>query len=93
MITKILYEYIIYECYLLKRYILTAAIKSNDSVSHTDFIIDLPISITLPENTAFYITDITIPVSFYTIEAGRNNKLYFRANAYNIDVITIPDGN
>ena len=72
---------------------MTAAIKSNDSVSHTDFIIDLPITVTLPENTAFYITDITIPVSYYTIEAGRNNKLYFRVNAYNVDVITIPDGN
>ena len=28
-------------------------------------------------NTGFYLTDITIPVSFSTIESGRNNNIYF----------------
>jgi hypothetical protein len=77
----------------IKKIYIDSRHKSNDSVSNSDFKIDLPVNISLPENTAFYITDISVPVSWYTIEAGRNNKLYFRVNAYNVDVITIPDGN
>jgi len=51
--------------------------------------------LTLPHNTAFYITDITILVSWYTIEAGRNNIIYFRINgaAYSASKGTIPEGN
>ena len=37
-------------------------------------------NITLPPNTTFYIADITIPVTWYTIEAGRNNIIYYRVN-------------
>ena len=48
---------------------------SNDYESNTDFKIYLPVNISLPENTAFYITDISVPESWYTIESGRNNKL------------------
>ena len=52
--------------------------KNEDSVSHTDFRVDLPIgNLELPKNTGFYITDITIPISFYTIEKGRNDMIYF----------------
>ncbi|MFM7985458.1 MAG: hypothetical protein ACKPKO_39700, partial [Candidatus Fonsibacter sp.] len=40
-----------------------------------------------------YITDVSIPVSFFTIEEARNNKLYYRVNNANIDVAAIPDGN
>lgn len=77
----------------VKKIYIDSRHKSSDSASHTDFKIDLPVNITLPPNTAFYITDITIPVSFYTIESGRNNKLYYKVNDANIDVLTIPDGN
>ena len=52
--------------------------KTAVSVSHTDFHIDLPIgNLNLPPNTGFYITDITIPISFYTLEKGRNDMIYF----------------
>jgi hypothetical protein len=41
--------------------------------------VELPFNINLPTNskTGFYITDVTIPISFYTIEAGRNDMIYF----------------
>ena len=48
-----------------------------DSASHTDFKIQRPMSLTLLANTAFYTTDVTISVSFYTIEGGRNNDTFF----------------
>ena len=41
-----------------------------DSKSTSDFKISLPNNITLPSNTAFYITDIAVPVSWYTVAAG-----------------------
>ena len=54
--------------------------RAKDSASSSDFKVDLPINLTLPHNTSFYITDVTIPVSWYTIEAGRNNIVYYRIN-------------
>jgi len=77
----------------VKKIYIDSRHKSSDSASHTDFKIHLPVNIALPHNTGFYITDITITVSFYTIESGRNNKLYYKVNDANIDVLTIPDGN
>ena len=49
--------------------------RSSDSKSSSDFCKDLPININLEPNTSFYITDLTIPVSFYTVESGRNNNV------------------
>ena len=52
-------------------------------------------NITLLANTAFYITDITVPVSWYTIEAGRNNTVYYRLHTDNTLVAKceLPEGN
>ena len=70
----------------IKKIYIDSRHKSNDSVSNTYFKIDLPVNISLPENTAFIISEITRPLPWYTIESGRNNKLYFRVNTYAIDV-------
>ena len=51
--------------------------RTADSISNSDFKIQLSQSLTFPENTAFYITDIAIPHSFQTVESF-NNKLHFR---------------
>ena len=66
-----------------------------DSTSTSDFKISLPNNITLPSNTAFYITDITGPVSWYTVEAGRNDTIYFSINGTNYapSRCTLPEGN
>jgi hypothetical protein len=59
----------------------------------SDFIVDLPVNITLPQNAAFYITDITIPVSWYMIEADRNNCIDYRSQTLNTQIVkaTIPE--
>ena len=59
-----------------------------DSKSTSDFNINLPNNITLPPHTGFYITDISVLVSWYTVEAGGNDTIYFRISLPNN--ITLP---
>ena len=49
-----------------------------DSKSTSDFKIDLPQTIKLPDNCVCYIDDVSIPRTWYTVESGVNDKLYFR---------------
>ena len=81
----------------IKKIYIDSRFRSNDSASHTDFKIDLPTSIYLPDNTGLFITDICIPMSWYTIDASRNNKLYFAVKVNATDEVllqgTIAPGN
>ena len=63
----------------IKKIYIDSIQKTQDSASHTDFSVELPFNINLPTNskTGFYITYVTIPISFYSIEAGRNDMIYF----------------
>ena len=46
---------------------------TDDSISYTDYQLDVPVNITLPRNTFLcYITDKIIPVSCFEIEERRN---------------------
>ena len=72
----------------IKKIYIDSRHSAKDSTSSSDFKTDLPINLTLPHNTAFYITDITIPVSWYTIEAGRNNIIYFTINGAAYSAVT-----
>lgn len=54
--------------------------KSSDSISDSNLIVDLPMTVTLPEDTVFYVDDICIPVSWYVVDEQRNNKFYFSVN-------------
>ena len=76
----------------IKKLYIDSRFKSSDSASDSDFKIDLPQNLLMPEGTGFYIDDISIPVSWYVIEEGRNNILWFRA--FNLSVgAVIPTGN
>ena len=79
----------------IKKIYIDTRHSTADSKSTSDFKISLPNNITLPSNTAFYITDITVPVSWYTVEAGRNDTIYFRINgtAYAPSQTVLPEGN
>ena len=52
-------------------------------------------NITWPSNTNFYITDVTVPVSWYTAEANKYDTIHFRINGtdYAPSTCTIPEGN
>ena len=64
----------------VKKIYVDTKYRTDDSVSSSNFKFELPYSVTLPENTAFYLTDFACPHSWYTIEAGVNDKLYYAVN-------------
>lgn len=78
----------------IKKIYIDSRFKSSDSVSDSNFYVDLPTSITFPENTVCYIDDISIPVSWYTIQSGVNDEFVFRFNGQlPMYVSYIPPGN
>ena len=50
-----------------KNYIDTRQ-RTADSASHSDFSIDLPTTLLMPDDTGFYVEDICIPVSWWSVE-------------------------
>ena len=52
--------------------------KTTDSISNSNFKWELPETLSLPHNTIFYVDDICIPHSWYTIEANVNDRLYMQ---------------
>jgi hypothetical protein len=66
-----------------------------DGNSDSDFYIELPLTLNIPDKCVCYIDDIVLPVSWHMIDS-RNNKLYI---AYRINdvvseqTVTIPTGN
>jgi hypothetical protein len=52
--------------------------KRSDSKSNSNFKIDLPQTLKLPDNAIFYIDDVSIPYVWHTVRAGVNDKMYFR---------------
>ncbi len=60
--------------------------KTADSISNRNFKWELPETLTMPHNTIFYVDDICLPHSWYTIEAFVNDRLYvqFTTNTSNV---------
>ena len=86
----------------IKKIYIDTNYKTRDSISNSNFKTELPMSLTFPENSVFYIDDVSIPHSWYVIEAGVNDKLYiyvspdppdadFNGVAYRI--VTLDPGN
>ena len=69
--------------------------KTDDSTCSSDFKTYLPNNITLPSNTTFYISDISLPVNWYTVKTGRHETIYFKSNGANcaLSLCTLPAGN
>jgi hypothetical protein len=57
--------------------------KRKDSKSTSNFKIDLPQTLKLPDNCVFYVDDVSIPNVFRTVETDINDKLYFRLQLAN----------
>ncbi len=66
----------------IKKYIDTRY-KTVDSISSTNFKINLPQSLTFPDNSVFYIDDVSIPNAWYVVEENINDKLYIHAISNN----------
>ena len=67
--------------------------KSANSISTSDFSIQLPETLYLPENCVFYISDVCIPHSWFTVEQGINDKFYLQNifNNFTFDILLTID--
>ena len=63
----------------IKKVYIDTRFKTEDSVSDCDFIVELPRSLNIHDNTICYITDVVIPVSWTTV-GSHNNKFYVWAD-------------
>jgi len=60
----------------IKKIYVDSAHKTQDSVSNSHFRFELPESLTLPDNCVFYVDDVVIPHTWYTIETGLNDRFF-----------------
>ena len=67
--------------------------KTSNSKRDTDFSIQLPQNYHMPKNTVFFIDHVCIPVSWYSVQKGRSNKLYFKIGMSTLQVVEIPENN
>ena len=69
--------------------------KTTDSVSDSDFYVELPLSINIPDKCICYIEDIVLPVSWTMIDS-RSNKVYMGyriGDVYDEVRVEVPNGN
>ena len=90
----------------LKKIYIDSRDRTVDSKSASNFKIELPNTVQMPENTVFFVTDVCIPHVWKTIEGGFNDKLCLFTHTPSgplpaqlaiandqFTVITIPEGN
>jgi len=86
----------------IKKIYVDTKFKTKDSISSSNFKIELPDTLFLPENTVFFIDDVAIPHCWYSIEENFNDKLYMYAsgtytrngvNQTAYQIITLSPGN
>jgi hypothetical protein len=61
----------------IKKLYIDSRHRTPDSVSTSNFKIQLPQPYTFPRNTVFFVTDVCIPHAWRNIEKNMNNKLYW----------------
>ena len=77
----------------IKKIYVDSRWKTASSNSDTDFSIQLPQNYFMPKNTVFFIDHVCIPVSWYSVQKGRNNKFYFKIGMSTLQSIEIPENN
>jgi len=60
----------------IKKIYIDSRNRTTDSVDASNFKIQLPYTIEMPDNTVFFVTDVRIPHVYKLIEANTNDKLY-----------------
>ena len=77
----------------IKKLYIDSRWKTSNSKSDTDFSIQLPQNYHMPKNTVFFIDHVCIPVSWYSVQKGGNNKFYFKIGMSTLQSIEIPENN
>ena len=65
----------------LKKIYIDSSFKTEKSKSDSDFTLELPKTINIPDDTIAYINDIVLPVSWTKIDE-RSNELYYSISHY-----------
>ena len=86
----------------IKKIYIDSRNRTSDSISSSNFKIELAQTLQMPDNAVFFVTDICLPHVFQLIETGVNDRLYYKysapkaTNQYSINayyiVITLPAG-
>jgi len=76
----------------IKKIYIDSRFSTPDSISNSNFRVQLNRSITLPKNTVFHIEDFVCCHSFYTVESNMNDSLYIRINS-NYYIVKITSSN
>jgi hypothetical protein len=61
----------------IKKIYVDSRHKTADSVSDSNFKFELPFNVNTPEDTVFYVTEISMPNVFQTIQEGYNDRMYW----------------
>lgn len=82
----------------LKKIYVDTRYRTPDSISTSNFKVELPYSVVLPDNSSFQLTDICIEHSWLTVETGVNDSLYFYAidpltQNVEMDIVVLPSAN
>ena len=75
----------------VKKIYIDSRSRTKDSASTSSFKFQLARNMYMPKNTVFYIEDVCIPHTWYTIEAGMNDRLYIRYRS-SLTGLQITDG-
>ena len=69
----------------VKKIYIDTKFRRHDSVSTSNFKIELPSTLKFPDNTIFYVDDVCIPHVWHTVEIIVNDKLYVRTILNNVN--------
>ena len=86
----------------IKKMYIDSRNRTADSISSSNFKMELDHTLQMPDNTVFFVTDVVLAHVFQLIETGVNDRLYYKysapsvtnqssINAYYI-IITLPSG-
>ena len=78
----------------IKKIYVDSRHKTVGSVSDSNFKYELPISLHMPQNACFYITDVCIPHVWRTINKDYNDKIYFGVStnlSFPVGVVALDD--
>jgi len=76
----------------IKKIFVDSRFKTSPTESHSNFHIELPMTLLMPEDTGFYIEDVCIPHTWYPINSN-NNYLQFKYFNFNPAHVVIDPGN
>ena len=77
----------------VKKIFVDSRHRTVDSNSDSDFRIQLGRNLFLPDNCVFHIENCVVPHSWYTIETGINDTMYYKVSTFDMQKAIIPSTN